>query len=109
MFTHRELSRLADRKALLQLDIALQRAECVEAASRVARPLEWLDRAIAFWKRISPLARMAIVPLAMLAGRKLRPRLGILGSVLRWGPLVASAVRGMGAASGGRRGPADRR
>jgi len=106
MYTHRELSRLAERKVLLQLDIAIRRSECAHAAARVSRPLEWLDRAVAFWRRISPLARMAIVPLAVLAGRRLLPRRGILGSVLRWGPLVAGAIRGVSAATAGRRGAA---
>lgn len=108
MYAHRELSRLAEKRVLLQLDIALRRSECVRAAARVARPLEWLDRAVAFWRRISPLARMAIVPLALLAGRRLLPSRGFMGSVLRWGPLVASAVRSLGAATAGRRGAAAR-
>jgi hypothetical protein len=99
MYPERELTRLAANKASLQRDIALRRAQCAEAAARVARPLEWMDRALAFWRRISPLAQLAIVPLGILVKRRLFPRHRLLGSILRWGPLVAGAVRSFGFAA----------
>jgi hypothetical protein len=103
MYPDRELRRLAAHKASLQLDIAVRRTQCVEAAACVARPLEWLDRAVAFWGRFSPLAKLAAVPLGILVGRRVFPRHRLLGSIMRWGPLAASVVRGLGSAAAGRR------
>lgn len=95
MYPDRELTRLAARKAALRRDIALRRAQCAEAAARVAQPLAWLDRMLAFWRRLSPLAQFAVVPLGFLVKRTVFPRLKILGSLVRWGPLVFAAVRGI--------------
>jgi hypothetical protein len=95
MYPDRELTRLAAHKAALRRDIALRRTQCVEAAARVARPLEWLDRMLALWRRLSPLAQFAAVPLGFLVKRTVFPRLKILGLLMRWGPLVFSAVRGI--------------
>jgi hypothetical protein len=104
MYPDRELRRLAAHKASLRRDITLRRAQCVEAAALVARPLEWLDRALVLWRRVSPFVKLAAVPLGLLAGRRLLPRHRLLGSLLRWGPLVAGAVRGLGAEARGRPG-----
>jgi len=98
MYPQQELARLAAHKAALRRDIALRRAECAVAATRVAQPLEWLDRVVAFWRRLSPLAVMAAVPLGFLVKRTLGPRLKILVSLVKWGPLVFGAVRGISAA-----------
>lgn len=95
MYPDRELTRLAARKAALRRDIARRRAQCAEAAARVARPLEWLDRMLAFWRRLSPFAQFAAVPLGFLVQRTVFRRLKILRSLVRWGPLVFSAVRGI--------------
>jgi hypothetical protein len=38
------------------------------------------------------------VPLGVLVTRTVFPRLKILGSLVRWGPLVFGAVRGLSAA-----------
>ncbi len=85
MYPERELNRLAAHKAILRRNIALRRAECVEAAAQVVQPLEWLDRMLASWRRISPLARMAAAPLGFLAARTAFPRLKLLIPLLRWG------------------------
>ncbi len=95
MYSDRELTRLALHKAALRHRIAMQRTQCVEAAARVAQPLAWLDRVVAFWHRLSPYAQFAAVPLGFLAQRAVFPRRRILGSLLRWGPLVVGAVRGI--------------
>jgi len=76
MYPHRELTRLAARKAALRRGIALRRAQCADAAVRVAQPLKQLDRALAFWRRLSPFAWLAAVPLGFLINglsRKRRP------------------------------------
>ena len=98
MYSQRELTRLAAYKAALRRDIALSRARCAEAAARAVQPLEWLDRVLDFWRRLSPFAQIAAVPLGFLVQRTVFPRRKILGSLLRWAPLVFSAVRGFKAA-----------
>jgi hypothetical protein len=98
MYPRRELIRLGVHKAALRRRIARHRAECVEAAARVAQPLEWLDRALAFWRRVSPFAMIAAVPLGFLIKRTGSPRLKMIGSLVKWAPVVFGAVRGFGAA-----------
>lgn len=93
MYPDRELTRLAARKAVLQQDIALRRAQCAAAATRVVQPLEWLNRVLTFWRQLSPFAQFAAVPLGVLVKRAVFPRRRILRSLVRWGPLVFSAVR----------------
>jgi hypothetical protein len=108
MYPAEELSRLAVNKAGLQRDIALRRLQFAEDAARVAKPLEWLDRAAAFWRKFSPLIQISAVPLGFLAKRVLFPRFRILSSLARWGPIAFGALRAVGgitgAGTGGRRG-----
>jgi hypothetical protein len=92
MYPDRELTRLAAYKAALRRDVALRRAQCAVAAARVAQPLEWLDRMLAFWQRLSPFVKFAALPLGFLLKRSLAPRTRILGTLLRWGPSVLGAV-----------------
>jgi hypothetical protein len=65
----------------------------VRAATRVVQPLAWLDRMIGHWRRVSPLALSAAVPLAGLLIRPARP--GLFSTLLRWGPLALNLVRGV--------------
>lgn len=103
MYPSRELSRLADRKAALRREIAVQRARCAGAAARVARPLAWLDRTLAAWRRFPPLARFAAIALGFGLPWTVFPRLKLLG------PLAIVAARIMAAVSSGRAGsPASR-
>ena len=96
MYPQQELNRLAIHKAVLRRDIAVRRARCVEAAARVARPLDWMNRMLAFWRQLSPLARFAAVPLGILIQRAVFPRSKILRTLVRWGPLVFGAMRVVG-------------
>jgi hypothetical protein len=98
MYPREELRLLAERKAELRLRIRERRLECAEAFIRISRPLEWLDRALSKWRKLSPMLKLAAVPLALLMKRWIAPRTRVLGSVLRWGPLVYGAVRGLTAA-----------
>ncbi|MDP2137664.1 MAG: hypothetical protein Q8J74_07400 [Candidatus Didemnitutus sp.] len=98
MYPHRQLIRLAIRKATLRQGIAVRRFQCAGAAVRAAQPLEWLDRLLAFWRRLSPLAQFAVVPLGFLLKRSVAPRPRLLGTLLRWGPVLLGAVRGLNAA-----------
>ena len=95
MYPDREMIRLAARKVALRRDIALHRTQCAAAAARVAQPLGWLDRALAFWRRLSPLAQFAAVPAGILVQRFVFPRRKILRTLVRWGPLVFGAIRGI--------------
>ena len=96
MYPQPELSRLAAHKAALQRGITLRRTRCVAAAAQIVRPLAWLDQAMALWRRISPVAKLTAIPLAIVAGRTLLPRMKILGTFLRWAPAVLGAVRSFG-------------
>jgi hypothetical protein len=98
MYPEQELTRLSAQKAALQRDIALRRIACAEAAARVAKPLEWLDRVTAFWRKLPPLAKLSIVPLGLLARRLVLPRFKVVGSLMRWAPIVFGAVRGVSSA-----------
>jgi hypothetical protein len=100
MYPSRELIQLAAYKAVLRRDIAVHRNRCAQAAARVAQPLEWLDRTLVFWRRLSPLAKFAVVPLGLLIQRIAFPRLKILRSVLRWSPLVFGAIGAIGRTAG---------
>lgn len=97
MYPNEELTRLAAHKATLRRGIALHRAQCAEAAARLAQPIDWLDRATATWRRLAPLAQLAAVPLAFALSRSLFPRLKFVRPLLRWAPLIVGAVRGVGA------------
>ena len=96
MYPQRELIRLAAYKAALRRDIALRRICCAAAASRLAQPVAWLDRILAILRQLSPVALLAAVPLGVFVQRTVFPRMKILGSLLRWGPLVVNAARGFG-------------
>ncbi len=93
MYPQRELNRLAACKAALRMDIAFRRDQCAEAAIAAARPLEWLDRMLAIWRRLPPAALFGAVPLGFLVRRALFPRARIPSLLLRWGVLVFGAVR----------------
>jgi hypothetical protein len=95
MYPHAELTVIALRKAAVRRDITRLRGQCAAAAVRVARPLVWLDRVVAFARRLSPLLLIAAVPAGLVAQRLIFPRFKILGLVLRWAPPVIAAVRGL--------------
>jgi hypothetical protein len=109
MYPQRELIRLAAQKASLQRDIAMRRVQCAEAAARVARPLEWLDRVAAFWRKFSPIIQISALPLGFLAKRAFFPRFKFLATLARWGPLAVGAIRGVGSILSSRPGIADDR
>ena len=97
MYPQRELIRLGVHKAAMRRRIGRRRIACASAASQALRPVAWLDGALALWRRVSPLARFAAIPLGLLLKRSASPRPRLLGALLRWGPLALSAVRGFSA------------
>lgn len=98
MYPDGDLNELAVRKLAIRQRISLRRRECLAAAERIAEPLEKIDRAVAQWRRISPFAKIAAVPAAMLFKKALFPRAKILGSLLRWAPIAVKVFRGFQAA-----------
>lgn len=95
MYPHRELIRLRVHKVALRRRITGRRAACAAAGARVLAPAAWLDRMLAFWRRVAPFAPLAAVPLGLLFKRAAAPRSSLLGALLRWGPVLFGAVRGL--------------
>ena len=95
MYPRRELIRLAVHKAARRRDIALHRAGCAAAGARLARPLAWVDRLMAVWRQLSPLAPFAALPLGLLLKSSSAPKPRWLGRLLHWAPVVLAAVRGL--------------
>ncbi|MBI3887135.1 MAG: hypothetical protein HY302_15620 [Opitutae bacterium] len=93
MYPQRELIRLATYKVWLRRGIARRRTDCGRAVAQLARPFSWLDQMLALWRKIPPVAKLATVPFVALVTRAVLPRAKILGTLLRWGPLVYGVVR----------------
>jgi len=93
VYPGRELSEAAAAKAALRARIARRRAETVAVAARAVRPLVWIDRARARWRQLSPLVRLAAVPLGWWAARAVGSSRSRLGRLLRWGPVLFRFAR----------------
>ena len=98
MYPEGELRRLAAKKAAIRHRIHGRRSECAAALATLARPIEWLDRALAQWRKLSPFLKLGAIPLVLLLKRFIAPRPRVLGTILRWGPIAFGAVRGLTAA-----------
>lgn len=92
MYPGGELTELAERKTIVRARIAQRRWECVQASAVLVRPLGWLDRVLDTWRRISPVAKIAGVPLGLALARKLLGG-GRLASFARFMPLVFQTAR----------------
>jgi hypothetical protein len=97
MHPGRELNRLAGLKAARQRGIAYHRAQCATAAARVLQPVEWVDEKLAVWRRLSPIAKLLAIPVGLLLKRVAAPRLRVMSTLLRWGPVLFGVVRGLSA------------
>jgi hypothetical protein len=93
VYPERELTRLTARKAVLSRRIGLHRFQCNEAAARVFRPFRWLDLARDVLIKIRPIAILAAVPIAILAGRSQNRIVRFLGPIVRFVPLVLGGAR----------------
>jgi hypothetical protein len=95
MYPSAELKQLERRKALLRLNIAASRLQCAADAAVLARPIGLLDKVATQWRKISPFAKVAAVPLGLLLKRRLAPGKGkgVVGQALKWMPAVLSAAR----------------
>ena len=93
MYAQRELSRLSLRKALLARRIQARREVCAGQIAAVMRPLGWLDSVRAMLGRVSPVAKVAAVPLGLLLKKAFFPKARFLDSLIRWAPLAVSVFR----------------
>ncbi|HWA84587.1 MAG TPA: hypothetical protein VG710_00065 [Opitutus sp.] len=96
MYPTQELKDLAKKKETLRGRIARERLEAAAAAAELARPVGWIERAVAKWRQLSPWVKAGIVPVALLLRRRFPARLRRSSrtmQVLRWAPLVLRAVR----------------
>lgn len=95
MYPTRQLTILELRKIAVRQRIAVTRWECVSLAAEAARPIAWVDRALVQWRKISPFAKFAAVPLGLLLSRRLRPGKGggLFRQLLRWAPIGFKAAR----------------
>jgi hypothetical protein len=93
MYPQSELALLAARKIELRIRNGINRTACAQATARLARPLAYLDQALAAWRRLSPLILSLGLPLGLILQRSFAPRLKKLTTVLRWGPLALSTLR----------------
>jgi hypothetical protein len=84
-------------KAALRRRITLRRLETADAVAEVVRPLHWLDRAAALWQQVKPFAKLAAIPLGLMAKRVFFPRFKLFGSLFRWGPAIFGAFKMAGA------------
>ncbi len=94
MYPEPALIRLAASKAALRRRIHARRAESMVLFTGVLRPVSWLDRALGLWRKLSPFAPLAAIPLALVLRRTGRHRAGIFGTLLRWGPAAFGLLRG---------------
>ncbi len=95
MYPRKELTALERSKVKLLARIAARRQECAAAAGRAAEPIRVLDGAMASWRSLSPIVKMAAVPLGFLLKRASGRRARKLGILLRWGPIIYGAVRSL--------------
>lgn len=93
MYPEHELTRLAVHQANLRGRIAAGRTQCAADATKLVRPLILLDRVVDFWRRLSPLVRMAVVPVGFIVQRAIFRRRHGGRSGLRWRPLIFGALR----------------
>jgi len=95
MYPSGELDNLARRKAVVQARISLDRLRCVTLAAEVARPINWLDRTLIQLRKISPIMKLAAVPLGLLLSRAVLPgkKRNLMGRAARLLPLLVSALK----------------
>ena len=95
MYPSTELSDLAARKAVIRARVSVGRLRCAAYAAEAARPLHLLDRVITQWRRIPPIAKIAVLPLGLLVRRAVLPRkkVHLVGRAIRLLPIVMSALK----------------
>lgn len=92
MYPHGDLSEVELRRAQLCNRIRLRRRLAELQMTRLTEPVRRLDHARETWRRIAPMATVAAVPVALLAGRRVRA-LRWIGPLLRFAPVALSLVK----------------
>ena len=92
MYPREKLIELAWRKGELRQRIAARRDQCVAGATRVTRPLVWLDQALDLWRQLAPFAALAALPLGEMLRRSIARRWPRLRQRLHWGSLLLGAL-----------------
>ena len=93
MYPQADLDFLAQRKGALLASIRLRRLESSAQLGEVMQPVAWAESLYARWKAISPLVKVAAVPVGLLLKEKLFPQTGMLAGVLRWAPVALNLFR----------------
>jgi hypothetical protein len=92
--TQRPLALLAVRKRELRRVIAERRHTCAGQLEHAVKPLVWLDEKRAQWRGVSPLVKVAVVPLGVWVARWFFPKSRVAGTLLKWAPLAWSLFKG---------------
>lgn len=95
MYPQAELKRLAAGKAALLQRLAANRDQCVTAVCHLGQPLVWLDRVVILWRRFAPPGLLVALPLGMLLKRSSSRHPRLIGTLLRWGPVLLGVLRGL--------------
>ncbi len=97
MYPQSALDLLSRRKLDLLSQINARRDECAEQVEQVLQPVLWVERAYAKWRAISPILKMAIVPLGLfILRRKAPPKTqGVVSGLFRWAPVALNLFRSM--------------
>jgi len=90
MYPQPDLSLLALRKHALMHRIRVRREECAGQMHEVMKPVVWIDGLYAKWQAISPIAKLAAVPVGLFVTRKFMPK---LGGLLGWAPVALNLFR----------------
>jgi hypothetical protein len=61
--------------------------------SQLTTPLEWVDRALAIWRKISIPVMLTALPLGILLKRAMSPKTRILGRLVQWAPVLIGVLR----------------
>ena len=90
------LDSLAQRKGVLLASIRLRRLESSAQLGAVMEPVAWAESLYARWKAVSPLVKVAAMPVGALLKQKLFPQAGMLAGLMRWAPVALNLFRSRG-------------
>ena len=95
MYAAAELSDLDARKAVVRARVSVGRLRCATSAAQAARPLHLIDRVIIQWRRIPPIAKIAVLPLELLLLQAVlaRKKVHLVGRVMRLLRVAMSAIK----------------
>ncbi len=93
MYPDKDLGQIERRKASIRARIHRRRMDCIELCGELARPVGWIDAGMARWRCLSPWARLAMVPIGLMAGQRLRRGRRTLTRIVQLAPMVVSLVR----------------